>query len=209
MLSAMGRMCPVFIAMKNSTTAISPDEMRRIGKMKKGQRRRIISFFPVDRYDCACLPIVSDFKLRMPQMSEADRSETVRKIGYLRCPGHKRVGMRPYEVSCGKCKATVAYCYATDPSLSDWCDLHYVCEHDGKRWYGARTVNISPVDGKLSFECCCGNDTRDFRANRQLPEKITRRIEEKNRVGRELGKHNSRFIVLAKKEDEWLRPSIL
>jgi hypothetical protein len=37
------------------------------------------------------------------------------------------------------------------------------------KWVGARTPQISPIDGKLGFECFCGNDTRDARDSATLP----------------------------------------
>lgn len=61
-------------------------------------------------------------------------------------------------------------------------------------WQGALTVNISPIDGTLGFECACGVDTRDFRANMTLPSEIRQAKIAITSQGREFGKGNSKFL---------------
>lgn len=59
------------------------------------------------------------------------------------------------------------------------------------RWYGCATVNISPIDQELGFECFCGNDTRDFRTSATLPSsKIYAKL-----ARRAFGKMNSGYLV--------------
>jgi len=59
------------------------------------------------------------------------------------------------------------------------------------RWFGCATVNLSPIDQKLGFECFCGNDTRDFRSSATLPpNEIHARLRK-----REFGKAYSGYLV--------------
>jgi hypothetical protein len=103
--------------------------------------------------------------------------------------------MEQYKVSCANCGDDIALVYATDKALTDWCDLHYTCYSDGKNWHGCMAVNISPIDSSLGFECSCGQDTRDFRANNTLPQNILDKLIEKSSVGKAFGKPSSKFKV--------------
>lgn len=108
---------------------------------------------------------------------------------------NRQAGMRRYEVTCKACGEVMGYCWATDNTLGDWCEFHFTQWKDGKRWHGCMTPHISPVTEQLCLECCCGQDTRDFRANTTLSARVASRIEERNRVGREFGKPDSKFLV--------------
>lgn len=155
--------------------------LEAIKKLKNKAKRVIKSNLPIDRYDCICQKEITRIK------------KTPSKPAYLECP-RDRTGMEKYEIICAICKSKIAELYATDVTLTDWCDLHYFCEHDSKEWKGCMAVNISPIDGKLGFECTCGNDTRDFRANTTLkPKDLAAKIKE-TEVGREFTK-DSKFLV--------------
>ena len=154
---------------------------------------RIISKYPIDKPNCACQEhIVSDKKVARPSI-------------YLTCPRDKK-GMTRYLVTCGKCGEKIALVWSKDKSLTDWCDLHYISEarmvKKESLWFGCVAVNISPVDLTLGFECSCGNDSRDFRANQTLPrEKLLKKIAE-TETNREFNKKDSKFKVRKFKEGD-------
>lgn len=78
-------------------------------------------------------------------------------------------GYSRYKITCGKCGDEIALVWAKDSRLQDWCDLHYLTKFDKTSWYGCVAVNVSPIDDQLGFNCACGEDTRDYRANKSLP----------------------------------------
>jgi len=137
---------------------------------------KIISYLPYDKHDCDCQSII----LAKKNMNNRD---------YLTCP-RKTIGMKKYRIIYKKCRNIVAFVYSTDNKMSDWCDLHYVSEKENGKWKGCFTINLSPIDGKVGFECACGNDTRDFRGNLKYIYKI-----KECSKGRELGLKNSKFIL--------------
>ena len=138
---------------KVSVSKEAKRQLTQEGKLKK----KIVSWFPVDLPDCECQPILVEMR-KNPTM-----------MGYLTCPKDK-TGYKQYEVKC-KCGNDIAVLWAKDETLTEWCDLHYLCEHNKKTWKGCMAVNISPIDLTLGFECTCGNDTRDFSANTTLSPK--------------------------------------
>lgn len=150
---------------------------------------RTVSQIPYDKYDCKCKPLVENYFKQVANGQKPD---------YVECNHHHEY-YNQYEIICNNCNNVVANCWSSDGSLSDYFDLHYVCENNGKNWRGAMSLNISPIDGKLGIECACGQDTRDFRANNTLPlkEKNQRIIE--GLKGREFGKGNSKFLLKLKK----------
>lgn len=111
------------------------------------------------------------------------------------------VGMAWHEITCKACRKVQGYCLATNGTLRDWDEFHYTQRNDGKKWHGCMTPHVSPITSQLCLECCCGQDTRDFRANVTLPLRIAIGIEEKNRVGREFGRFGSKFLTKAVKRD--------
>jgi hypothetical protein len=161
-------------------------------KLSKNRRVEVYSLFPVDRAGCRCRKMVKDWQRNLARMNEEKRKQAVARKGYLECPRDK-TGMKRYEITCTNCKEVLAYCWATNAYLTDWCDLHYVSWVEDGKWHGCYTVHISPVDEKLCFECTCGQDTRDFRANMTMKAKQAFKIEEKNKVGRDFGRSNSKF----------------
>lgn len=162
---------------------------------RKGRGRiEIYSFFPCDRGDCKCQGIIKKWKERLAVMNDGQKEGEIRRVKFLTCPRDK-TGMSRYQISCKKCGEVLGYCWATDDSLSDWCDLHYVNWTDGKQWHGCLTPHISPITQELCFECCCGADTRDFRANMTISEKRAMAIEKTNSIGRGFGKTKSAFQV--------------
>jgi hypothetical protein len=149
----------------------------------KKEYGELLSFFPVDRHDCECAKMRQDWSHKLSMMTEKNRRQEIDRIGTLECPKNKK-GMKKYQVRCRNCESILAYLYAKDKSLSDFCDLHYYAVYTLDSWMGCFTVNLNPYDGKLTFECSCGQDTREM---------MYKKID--NSVGREFGKKNSKFLV--------------
>jgi hypothetical protein len=104
-------------------------------------------------------------------------------------------GYRQYAVNCVKCGDQVATVWATDSTLKDWCDLHYVCWHDEHTWYGAMEVQVSLIDEQLGFECACGEDTRDFRTAKSMSPVLRELAANYSMKHREFNKPTSAFLV--------------
>lgn len=158
----------------------------------KTKRVDVLSFFPVDHADCACQKLIDEYKKRFAKMPKAQVEDLIVNMHYLKCPADKN-GMQHYQITCNDCKEILGYVWATSPRLESWCDFHYYNWTDGEQWKGCLTPNISPIDGYLTIECTCGNDSRDFRANMSISYKQALKIEEKNKVGRKFGEKNSKF----------------
>lgn len=109
--------------------------------------------------------------------------------------------MKRHEVTCRACGEVMGYCWATDDTLKDWDAFYYTQQKKGGRWYGCMTPHVSRITGQLCLECCCGEDTRDFRANTKLPTKIIDDIEKRNCVGREFNGPDSKFLTRVVKKD--------
>ncbi len=198
--------------------------------LDKGIKERLIySFFPADRSNCVCQPEIQSLKNKFSAMHPKDIEAFKNRMGTFECPRDK-INLKRFNVYCNNCGVLLGSCWASDESLTDWCDFHYICgsnlvekevvtlkRYEGKPlkkgnkygptkvkkvitkaiggyWEGALGVNISPIDEKLGLECCCGVDTRDFRANMTLEEDIRKRIIEKNSKGQEFGKLDSAFL---------------
>ena len=169
-------------------------EVGREAKLSYNKKIEIYSFFPNDRANCVCQPMVLEWKGKLATLSSDKKNELLQKESYLECPRSK-VGLNRYQITCKKCQETLGYCWASDSSLKDFCDFHYVSWSDGKEWHGCFTPHISPITQQLCFECACGEDTRDFRANMTLPYDIASEKERVNSIGREFGKSDSKFKV--------------
>jgi len=198
--------------------------------LDKGIKERLIySFFPADKSGCACQSKIQDLKNKFSAMRPQDIEGFKNKIGVFECPQDK-TDLKRFNIYCNNCGNILGSCWASDETLSDWCDFHYICgsnlvekrivtleRYEGKplkkgnkygptkvrkhitkafggHWEGALGVNISPIDERLGLECCCGIDTRDFRANMTLEEDVRKRIIEKNSRGKEFGKNDSAFL---------------
>ena len=155
---------------------------------------KVYSFFPVDRANCDCKKMIFDWQKKLAEETEAGRQSLLKKTPFLECPRDKTKLTR-YAIDCDNCGALQGYCWATDKSLSDWCDFHYVQSTTGEYWVGCFTPHISPITQKLLLECCCGQDIRDFRANMTLSEKTAKHIEDNNASGREFNKADSKFVA--------------
>lgn len=111
-------------------------------------------------------------------------------------PDKQSKGYEKYTITCVNCGDVVAFVWAKDGTLRDWCDLHYICEHDKNTWYGCMAVNVSPIDGQLGFECACGEDTRDYRANQNLPRVTKQLMMEYSNKHRGFGHKDAAFVAL-------------
>lgn len=170
------------------------DSTKKFLAESKTKSQFIYSFFPVDKADCPCNIQMRDSLEKIARFNEAKRREHVVAVDHMECPRDKN-GMQAYQVSCDNCGAIVGQCWATDATLSDYCDLHYICYHDGEYWQGALGLNLSPIDGKIGFECACGSDTRDFRANTNLPAKVREAKIAESMEGRDFNISGAKFKV--------------
>lgn len=170
-----------------------------------GGKVEIYSFFPIDKHNCECQQVIHQWKEKLAMLSGNGKKEAIARQEFIVCPKSK-VGMKRYKITCNNCGETMGYCWAGDETLTDWCDLHYtswVGKHKIKKkgkvvdheylWRGCFGHHISPITEQLCWECICGEDTRDFRANMTLPGQVAHKIELKNKIGREFGKANSKF----------------
>ncbi len=164
-------------------------------KLDKRSSLTIYSFFPIDPGDCECMAMVKEWKDKLLLTPPDKREALVEKTGHLVCPRDKS-SMRRYEITCKVCGQVEGYCWATNSTLADFCDFHYVNWTDGELWYGCLTPNISPITQELTLECTCGQDTRDFRANMTLSAKKAIEIERGNSIGRKFGDQKSKFKVM-------------
>ncbi len=155
---------------------------------------QVYSFFPVDKASCVCHAMIHEWKEKLSMLPRELKEAELAKQAHLECPKDK-TNMDRYEITCSGCGQVQGYCYATDETLKDWCDFHYVQWTDGKEWFGNLTPNISPIDETLGLECTCGVDTRDMRGNMTLPVMMAHDLEKDNRRGREFGQATSKFKV--------------
>lgn len=160
------------------------------GNKLKGQI--LYSFFPCDRWNCECVALKNDRIAELAQLNEDKRREAILREDHMECPRDKD-GMRCYRIYCNNCDSPIAELWSKDEALSDFCDLHYISFTDGEVWKGTFGVNISPIDGKLGFECACGADTRDFRANTTMPGKAVREKIDANLKGRDFGVEGAKY----------------
>lgn len=171
---------------------VASKAMHEFVKSKKKKKINVYSFFPVDRASCACHSMVTEWKDSLALLNEKDRKQKIVETGSLQCPRDKS-NMNRYELVCNGCGEIMGYCWATDETLSDWCDFHYAQWTDGDYWFGCIAPNISPITNQLTLLCSCGNDSRDFRANGSLAPKEAAFREKNARIGRKFGQENSRF----------------
>ena len=153
---------------------------------------KVYSFFPIDRANCECQEMVLEWKEKLATTPPEKRERMVQDIKFVTCP-RDTTNMRRYKIVCKNCGETQAFVWATDDTLRDWCDCHYVQWSDGEQWHGCLTPHVSSITEELCFECCCGQDTRDFRANATLSYKTITELENKASIGRKFGKSNSKF----------------
>lgn len=203
--------------MKNKYRITASDNERVKLQALNLASREIIGFFPTDRADCECQPVIQDLQIKFGNMKPDEIAKRKAILKILECPADKR-GKKKFLVKCNECKEKIGVCFASDETLSDWVDFHYISKVQlvdeeiqviddlGKMkkgkvqkvyWTGALGINISPIDQKLGFECACGNDSRDFRANTTLSKKAREEFIRVTSEGRELGKDNSKFLTIA------------
>ena len=167
-----------------STSKELKEYAKKMG-INKNNLEEFVGQTPADKSDCSCQ------KLIRKMLDEVGKGS---KPYYIQCD-RKSVGYKHYEIICNNCGHTLARCWAKDETLKDYFDLHYVCSTDGENWYGAMSLNLSPIDAKIGLECSCGQDTRDFRANTTLPSKKLKDKISANAIGKDFAKADSKFKV--------------
>ncbi len=108
----------------------------------------------------------------------------------------QKLGYRKFKITCARCGDPIAVVWATDSTLRDWCDLHYLQEHDKNTWYGCMTVNVSQIDEQLGFECACGEDTREYRTRNSMSPILRELATEYSMKHRAFNKSTSAFIAI-------------
>jgi hypothetical protein len=169
-------------------------EVGIIVKASKEKKINIYSFFPCDKSNCECQPLVLKWKQDLAIMPSDKKEKLLTEKKVLDCP-KKTKNYNKYEIVCKTCGQILGYCWASDQTLTDFFNFHYVQWTDGNEWYGCLTPNVSPITQQLTLECTCGADTRDFRANMTLSPETAMGMEKENSVGREFGKSSSKFGV--------------
>jgi len=155
----------------------------------------IESFFPIDNPYCVCKKQIE--KIAKELMTMGSDAQKAYKIEHRRITCERdKTGLTKYAIICKKCGELQGTLWAKDETLKDWCDFHYFQWTDGENWHGCQTPNISPITLKLTIQCYCGVDTRDYRANPYFPARGTKEIEERNCVGRDYGNKDSKFSVM-------------
>ena len=172
----------------------------------KLKRATIVSPLPV-------LPPHSPFeqellthRAKLASLNNDQAKQYVRAIGVFIPQTLTDNNVSSFEITCKSCQEVLAYVYADDATLLNWHATYYVSSYDATRWYGCMAVNVSPIDSALGFECACGVDTRDFRANRNT---LLKQRTQDNLEQRTFGKSKSAFKAIHKSEDSWLRQNIL
>lgn len=179
---------------------ITPSE-EAINKLGEYQTKKtIISKFPINPVAIERLIAVKKTKLlrELAMMNAAEKLDFMAgaPIDLVEEKGKRQ----KFFITCVRCGEQVGYCYANNEALEGWCDLHYICWYDKKSWHGCMAVNVSPTDESLGFECACGEDTRDFRDNKNLPPIQKRLMIEYGQQHRDFGKKTSRFLAIQEKK---------
>lgn len=107
--------------------SISEEEAKNL-RANNLTERVIYSFFPCDKWECDCQGLIENLKVKFGSMTTNQIQTYKDRLGsVLRCTRNKN-GMKLYKIHCNKCNALLAECFATDDTISDWCDLHYICK---------------------------------------------------------------------------------
>lgn len=164
--------------------------------LKSTKRKKLVvdSFFYIDPPNDISEKHIVDWKDKMFQMTEAQKEKNLTEIDHIDSP-LVNDEMNKYGIFCKKCKELQGFVHAKNKFLDNWCNFHYRQWTDGENWYGCFSPHVSPITGKLCLECTCGQDTRDFSINKTLPGAIAYMKEQNNKIGREYGKNNSKFLV--------------
>lgn len=181
------------MAMRKRRKVLASRETESHLKKFETNKLEVYSFFPIDPpHDENVHKHITRIKADLQILEPDVRKQKMNQMGHYENPRDK-TGMKRYRVVCNYCDAVQGFLWTDDLTLHDWCDFHYYLYSDGNEWYGCHTPHISPIDGTLLFECTCGQDIRDFRANMTLPSAVAYEKEQDNKRGREFGKRDSKF----------------
>lgn len=183
----------------------SLDSLKVLERENK-ERREVVSFIPINppNIEREFVMQKADTLKMMATMKLQDRIAFMEKSGPIDYVKKKGTGFKKYFVRCGSCGDMNAWVWAMDETLEKWCDLHYVFWHDKDHWHGCLAVNVSPIDRRLGFECACGEDTRDFRANKSLPRVVRSLLIDYSSKHRGFNHPHAKFIATkAKAGESW------
>jgi len=180
---------------KLKRTIFASQETDFVASQSKHHVVKVHSFFPVDRANCKCKQLIFEWNQKLGQATKEVREALLAQTPVLECPAVDKRRMNKYQIICKNCGETQGFCWASNETLRDWVDFHYTQWSKGDFWRGCFTPHISPISQQLCFECCCGQDTRDFRANMTMSQKSAESKEAENAIGREFGRSDSKFLV--------------
>lgn len=169
-------------------------ETKLVTQVEKGPVK-VFGFYPIDPpHETGAHRHVTDWKNKLARMTQRARVGRMSEMQQLPTTADVS-GKSKYEIACTNCGAIQGYLMAFDDRLNGWCDFHYTQWSDGDYWYGCLTPHVSPIDGTLCLLCCCGQDTRDFRANMSIGQRRASLIEESNQKGRQWGSADAKFVA--------------
>lgn len=172
----------------------SSEALRGLGLLSK---RTIVSHLSINppEIERAIRSLKAKILREMALMASVERERFINEgpIDFVKDKGDRK----KYTITCTRCGEKVATVWAMNDKLDDWCDLHYICWYNKHSWFGALTINVSPIDGQIGVECACGEDTRDFRNNHTLAPIQKQLMIEYTQRHRDFGKTTSRFIAVA------------
>jgi len=193
-------------------------------RLLAGEKIKIVSFLPLDKPDCDCYSKIQDWTNKFGNMTPEQirdiRSKGVINCERAEQEGYKNYEI--ICALCGDLIATVAlkdgdintYCnlhYVAEALLGEEeTEKEEITYYKDKKklptkkmvkatkvigeWHGCLTPSVSLMDGKLGFECACGNDTRDFRMAHLTNATTIAKMKE-NMNGRNFGEKNSKYIL--------------
>lgn len=174
--------------------SVSGEAIKALGQYR--HKREIIGFIAINPPDIerSIARYKAEIMRSMAMMSPGERADFMAKgpIDFVKDKGNRN----KYFITCVRCGEKIAYVWAKNDKLQDWCDLHYLSWHDKSSWYGCFEVSISKVDGHIGFECACGEDTREFRTNNSMPPIQKQLMVEYSLEHREFGTKKSAFVAV-------------
>lgn len=178
---------------------ISPSK-EALEELKKRRKISIIGHLAINPRPIArkLIPQVAEIVRKMAVMDKIELQNFI-DLGPVDFVENK-VGLKKFRIKCATCGDDIAYCWAENDKLDNWCDLHYLSWYDKFSWRGCFVVNLSPVDGKLGFECVCGENTCEFRSNTSLPPIARQLMVEYSLKHRDFGNSESKFIAIEIKD---------
>lgn len=137
----------------NYTQKLRPVSHQAQADLLGKQKRVFFSKGTIDKPDCMCKKAEHDLKVKLTQLSPAERHSYLTHFEPIACP--LSVGKLKFKLHCPACNEPVAEVHADSEKLDNWCNLHYISWYNKHSWYGTYGVNMNPYTLEVTFECCC------------------------------------------------------